>query len=292
MRQLQRLVAPLVLVLLGTACTGASHPRGAATTTPASPAGQAGPDTISVEIAAGAAARPQIAALLRHRLAAARLPPDVSAATTSDTVTLRIPRAAEDTLPWLTAPAHLTFRQVRQQAATLPSPASRQPVTPPAGSGPASPDAATTAAFAAATCPPRPPRLDRPTAWIVACDVANRTKYLLAPAQVGDTDLMQATATADTGWTVMVSFTSHGQQKFTALTEHAIGQQVAIVVDGIVQSAPTIQDRITGDVQISGDLNEQQANELAAAANLAAAQTPLSIRSLVKPAPTPTTLHK
>jgi preprotein translocase subunit SecD len=42
-----------------------------------------------------------------------------------------------------------------------------------------------------------------------------------------------------------------------------VGQQVAIVLDGVVVSAPTIQEAIPGSAQISGSLTEKSAKDLA-----------------------------
>jgi preprotein translocase subunit SecD len=108
-----------------------------------------------------------------------------------------------------------------------------------------------------------------PSEWIAACDADGQNKYLLKPATVVGTDVSGADATipqTQTGtgeWTVNVQFTGSGQAKFTRLTEQTIQKQVAIVLDGVVQSAPTIQDRIAGPAQITGNFTQQQAQDLA-----------------------------
>src|SRR4029453_14567523 len=99
----------------------------------------------------------------------------------------------------------------------------------------------------------------------VACARDGTEKYLLAPAAVDGGDVRSATASYATTvgtWIVDVSFTSRGQARFTALTEQALGGQVAIVVDGVVESAPTVQQRITGGMQISGRLTRDEATRL------------------------------
>jgi preprotein translocase subunit SecD len=108
-----------------------------------------------------------------------------------------------------------------------------------------------------------------PTQWIAACDSKGEVKYLLKPATVVGTDVAGASATipqtqGGTGqWTVDVQFTGSGQAKFTRLTEVTTGKQVAIVLDGVVQSAPTINERIPGSAQISGTFTQKEANDLA-----------------------------
>ncbi len=110
---------------------------------------------------------------------------------------------------------------------------------------------------------------DPPQNWSVACDRDGQTKYLLKPATVVGTDVSGATATipqTQTGtgqWTVSVQFTSSGQAKFTRLTELTTGKQVAIVLDGVVQSAPSINERIPGSAEISGTFTQSQAEDLA-----------------------------
>jgi preprotein translocase subunit SecD len=85
------------------------------------------------------------------------------------------------------------------------------------------------------------------------------TKYLLDVAKVQGGDVAGAVAGLDAnsgGWNVRVHFTSSGQTKWTALTQEAVasgtGAQVAIVLDGLVLSAPQIQEVITGDAVIAG----------------------------------------
>jgi preprotein translocase subunit SecD len=72
-------------------------------------------------------------------------------------------------------------------------------------------------------------------------------------------------ATSSTGqWEVTVTFTATGQEKFTALTEATIGRQVAILLDGVVISAPQVLSRIPGDALISGTFTRPEAEKLAA----------------------------
>ena len=70
-------------------------------------------------------------------------------------------------------------------------------------------------------------------------------------------------------WTVDVTFTAAGQRHFTDLTRSTLGakapqNQIAVVVDGVVQSAPVTESVIAGDAQIVGDYNRSQADQVAA----------------------------
>jgi preprotein translocase subunit SecD len=112
-------------------------------------------------------------------------------------------------------------------------------------------------------------------------------KYVLAPAQVSGTDVTSAQAgvpnsqqNLNTGaWQVNVSFNGRGTAAFGALTSHlastyyatastnpnnATLDEVAIVLDGQVVSAPEIQGAIPGGTaQITGSFTRAQATQLA-----------------------------
>jgi preprotein translocase subunit SecD len=169
-------------------------------------------------------------------------------------------------------------------AAPTPTPAATPAATPtasagatptPSGSaapytGPKSGDPYTAAAFAALECSQDGARLggveDDPAQEIISCSDDGAVKYRLAKADVVGTDVKGATASLDqfgSGWQIIVQFTGEGQRKFTALTERTINRQVAIVLDGLVLSAPTIQSRIDSDAQITGDFNRKTSSELA-----------------------------
>ncbi|WP_397428920.1 protein translocase subunit SecD [Pseudofrankia sp. BMG5.37] len=140
------------------------------------------------------------------------------------------------------------------------------------------PPAAIQKKYDALTCAPAELRAsgaatDAPGDWTAACDRNGVVKYLLKPAKVIGTDVKTASAgllssggttNVSTGeWVVNVDFTGSGQNKFTKLTEDTIGKQVAIVLDGVVQSAPTTNERIPGSAQISGTFTQSDAEDLA-----------------------------
>lgn len=108
------------------------------------------------------------------------------------------------------------------------------------------------------------------SAWVIACDRDGAGKYLLKPARVVGTDVKSASATVQqsgtviTGqWEVNISFTGKGQGKWTKLTHDTVQKQVAVVLDGIVQSAPVIQTEIAGDAQVTGNFTHKEASDLA-----------------------------
>lgn len=62
---------------------------------------------------------------------------------------------------------------------------------------------------------------------------------------------------------VSFTFKGAGASKFGELTEQNTGQRLAIVLDGVIKSAPTIQDRISTQGRITGDFTTDEANDLA-----------------------------
>jgi preprotein translocase subunit SecD len=62
---------------------------------------------------------------------------------------------------------------------------------------------------------------------------------------------------------VSFNLTVDGAARFGRVTEENIGKQLAIVLDGKVQSAPRINGRITDSGQITGSFTHEQANDLA-----------------------------
>ena len=64
-------------------------------------------------------------------------------------------------------------------------------------------------------------------------------------------------------WTVSFTWSGDAGREFGALTEKHIRQPLAIVIDGNVVSAPTIQSRISTNGQITGNFTAEQASDLA-----------------------------
>jgi preprotein translocase subunit SecD len=86
-----------------------------------------------------------------------------------------------------------------------------------------------------------------------------------AAAAVTGRDLRNARPTLDENNQPAVSFTlsTDGGRRFGNITGSNIGRQLAIVLDGRVQSAPTLQGRITTDGRITGSFTQQEAQDLA-----------------------------
>jgi preprotein translocase subunit SecD len=78
-------------------------------------------------------------------------------------------------------------------------------------------------------------------------------------------DLKTARPSNDSNGGPAVSFflTSDGAKLFSTATEQHVGEQLAIVLDNVVSSAPVIKQRIESDGIISGHFTLQQADDLA-----------------------------
>lgn len=120
-------------------------------------------------------------------------------------------------------------------------------------------------------------RLD-PSAEIVAQDDAG-TRFRLGPVVVDERDVARAQAvqvggtgsSPTTEWVVSYELNPTGADALAAATRAATTEpsprdRIAIVVDGIVVSAPQVQTTITsGNGVIDGRFTEQQARALASA---------------------------
>ncbi|MGZ4736538.1 MAG: SecDF P1 head subdomain-containing protein [Acidimicrobiia bacterium] len=96
-------------------------------------------------------------------------------------------------------------------------------------------------------------------------------RYSVGEAELTGHDVRSASATDlgdSQGWVVNLRLTDAGATKFNQLARALYPNQlpqneVAIVLDGVVQSAPRFMtDRFSGDIQISGQFTQAQAKDL------------------------------
>ena len=88
------------------------------------------------------------------------------------------------------------------------------------------------------------------------------------------------------GWTVQLRFDGEGAKQFGKITEQYKGHRFAIVLDGVIQSAPVIRDAIYGgDAIITGKFEEKEARGLASVLENPL-QTPVSIEEERSVSPT------
>ena len=87
----------------------------------------------------------------------------------------------------------------------------------------------------------------------------------LEPAALTGTDIAKAQTAFDqfSRPTVAFELTANGAEKFSKITGDNVGKRFAIVLDGQIQSAPNIQERLGANAQITGNFTLEQANDLA-----------------------------
>jgi preprotein translocase subunit SecD len=100
----------------------------------------------------------------------------------------------------------------------------------------------------------------------VAGDASSTSYYLVRRvAAVTGRDIRTARSSLDENNQPAVSFTfgTEGGRKFGNVTGENIGRQLAIILDGRVQSAPRIDSRITTDGRITGSFTADETADLA-----------------------------
>ncbi len=119
---------------------------------------------------------------------------------------------------------------------------------------------------------------DDPALWLGTCEQSGAAKYLLEPAFIKGTNVTGASAVlpqGGVGWVVSLQFDGEGAKALadasttlSALPECGQGSSpcnaFAIVLDGVVTSAPRFNEPILGgQAQIEGNFTAQEANDLA-----------------------------
>ncbi len=194
------------------------------------------------------------------------------------TIVVSVPGATQsDVVELVGRTALLNFRPVLQIAAATPiegaAPTEQAPPIQPEGTE-VTPEL--TEAFAGLDCTQdanrqggSPDEADKP---LVTCDASGAAKYLLSPAVVEGTNIREADAvlTQDglSEWVVLIQFDSAGTASFAEATTDLVDNpeptnQFAIVLDGVVQSAPRVISPITdGRPQITGQFTQETAQNL------------------------------
>ncbi|HPU98813.1 MAG TPA: hypothetical protein PLO53_12795, partial [Candidatus Hydrogenedentes bacterium] len=99
------------------------------------------------------------------------------------------------------------------------------------------------------------------------------------PIASGD-GLVRANALPDQSnpgkWMILFEFNAASSAHFAEVTGNNVGNAMAIVLDGVVVSAPTIQERISGGRgQITGNFEAEEARDLATCLNSGSMDVPL-----------------
>jgi preprotein translocase subunit SecD len=133
-----------------------------------------------------------------------------------------------------------------------------------------------------ATVPSTPQALNQPKNTVLLPEKDQNghvvVRYVMGPAQGSGVIIKSATAAvSNTGqWQVNFTTTSSGAAKWDRIAQQNFHKQVAIVLDNVVQSAPTIQpdqssfSSFGGQGQITGSFSQQSAQNLALVLNYGA----------------------
>tara|TARA_Y100000768_G_scaffold386439_1_gene374846 strand:+ start:6729 stop:8114 length:1386 start_codon:yes stop_codon:yes gene_type:complete len=109
-----------------------------------------------------------------------------------------------------------------------------------------------------------PPDQDEASASVVLLGSEGQTGFVLSPAALTGEVIDEAAATFQGQWIVNVSFNDEGALLFDQMAVANYQKQVAIVLDGVVESAPTINaTEFDGQAVISGSFDEEEAKNLA-----------------------------
>ncbi|WP_426566820.1 protein translocase subunit SecD [Angustibacter sp. McL0619] len=117
---------------------------------------------------------------------------------------------------------------------------------------------------------------DDPKKPLVTCSIDHDAKYILGPVEVDGSDIKSASAGlkqlqgggTSTEWEVQLAFTNEGTKKFAETTTRLYTlpppqNQFGIVLDGLVISAPSANEPITGGTaSITGNFTQKSALEL------------------------------
>jgi len=137
---------------------------------------------------------------------------------------------------------------------------------------------------------------DDPAQYLISCQKDASVKYALAPADLVGTDIDSATAGLPQqgagGWQVDLKMTTEGAKKFADSTTklsklQTPNNQFAIILDGVVISAPAVNEAIIGgSAVISGSFTADEARALAQVLKYGALPIGLNVDEVQQISPT------
>lgn len=137
---------------------------------------------------------------------------------------------------------------------------------------------------------------DDPKLWLGTCEQTGQAKFILQPAFILGTNITSAQAQLPQqgagGWTVNLNFDSEGAAKLAEISGKLVNQsppknQFAIVLDGVVVSAPAFESSILGgQAQITGNFSSEEAQDLANVLQYGALPLTLDVQAVESVSPT------
>lgn len=139
-------------------------------------------------------------------------------------------------------------------------------------------------------------KIDDPSQYLITCDETGAYKYLLTPAALTGSDVQSAQASLPSqgagSWQVDLTMTTNGAKTFADVTKYLYEQkepmnQLAIVLDGLVKSAPKINEPILGgNAQITGTFTAEEAKNLSEILKYGALPVSLNVDEVQQISPT------
>ncbi len=136
---------------------------------------------------------------------------------------------------------------------------------------------------------------DNQDLWLATCDRDGAAKYLLHPAFIKGTQVTNAQPQLDpqtNKWSVSLNFDAEGSRALATVSTDLYDNQppqnqFAIVLDGIVYSAPSFLEPITGgQAQITGDFTATEAQDLANVLKFGSLPVSLEVGQITSVTPT------
>ena len=118
--------------------------------------------------------------------------------------------------------------------------------------------------------------VDNNTAALYILKGARSIRYTNEAAMTGETITEAYVENTHGYYAVALKMNSEGAQQWAQLTENNIGKPLAVVLDGVVYSAPMVNSKIEGGFStITGNFTKDEAKEMAASLN--SGQLPLKV---------------
>lgn len=101
---------------------------------------------------------------------------------------------------------------------------------------------------------------DDPTEPAIALGSDGLLVYVLGPVELDGRIVADASVDNNSQWFVVVELTPEGSEAFDALAAEVIGSQLAVVLDGVVLSAPTVSaSEFGGQLTVTGAFSGEDA---------------------------------
>ena len=273
--------------------------------------------TLAPKVAAGGkvdkSAVDQAVAIIRQRVNSLGVAESEVSSQSNGDIIVSVPgNSSSRVVDLVGATAQLRFRQVlavgsgnattssTSSATTTTTTGGKKVTSAPAASYPAGVTPALDTAFKNLDCTLAANRqggvIDDPAQPLVSCSRDGASKYILAPAEVEGNQVSKASAVLDNtngnGLMVLLSFNGAGTSAFGKMTTRVTSlaspqNQAAIVLDGLVVSAPRINEAInSGSAQITGNFTQTDATDLANKLKYGALPLALTVQEINQVSPT------